>query len=57
MANLLCSILLENENPEAAGEEEENGEHLVKGRQGHLPDKKHSIFDNRFQKTGDIRSL
>ena len=43
MANLLCSIFLENENPEAAGEEEEDGEHLVEGRQGHLPEKKHSI--------------
>ena len=37
-ANLLCSILLKNENPEAAGKEEEDGEHLVESRQGHLPE-------------------
>ena len=39
--NLLCPILLEDENPETAREEEEDGEHLVEGRQGHLPAKKH----------------
>ena len=39
--HLLCSILLENEHPEAAGEEEEDGEHLIEGRQGHLPARKH----------------
>ena len=35
--HLLCSVLLENEHPEAAGEEERSGEHLVESRQGHLP--------------------
>ena len=37
--NLLCPILLEDENPETAREEEEDGEHLVEGRQRHLPER------------------
>ena len=37
--NLLCPILLEDENPETAREEEEDGEHLVEGRQRHFPER------------------
>ena len=34
--HLFRTGLLEDENPEAAGQEEEDGEHLVERRQGHL---------------------
>ena len=37
--NLLGSILLQNENPEAAREEEKDREHLIESRQGHLPER------------------
>jgi hypothetical protein len=34
--DLLRAVLLEDEYPEAAGEEEESAEHLVEGGQRHL---------------------
>ena len=33
---MLRSILLQDENPEAAREKEENGEHLIKSRKRHF---------------------
>merc|ERR1719435_643626 len=35
--HLLRSILLQNKDPEASREEEENGQHLIQSRQRHLP--------------------
>ena len=34
--HLLCPILLEDEDPEATGEKEEDGEHLVQSWERHL---------------------
>ncbi len=52
--DLLWAVLLENEDPEAAGEEKEDAQHLVEGRQRHLASRQVVVIVSLLYVDGEI---